>query len=71
VVRSTCQRSFGFRVVTVRGAAWRVGQGLGGRVSRNIRRTVVDPRWRPARARIWAIFTFPRVGQRILRRLTR
>ena len=38
---------------------------------RCIRRTVVDPRWSPARARIWAIFTFQSVGQRILRRFTR
>jgi hypothetical protein len=33
-----------------------------------IRRTVVGPRWRPGRARIWAIFNFPRIGQEFLTR---
>ena len=57
--------------LTMRGDVLETLWGSGHRLSRCIQRTVVVPRWRPARARIWAIFTFPREGQRILKRFTR
>src|SRR6266481_2871342 len=70
VVRSTCQRSFGPRAVMRRGVAFRAGWGAGDREDRNIRRTVVGPRCRPARARTRAILTLPMAGQRTFSRLT-
>jgi hypothetical protein len=44
--------------------------GAGCGFSLSMRPTVVTPRWRPAWARIWAIFTFPSIGQRDFSRWT-
>ncbi len=72
VVRSTNQRWLGYLEVTTRPVrVWASFCGGGAGFSWRIRPTVDSPMCKPARDSVWAILTFPIVGQSTFNRWTR